>query len=227
MRRFAWIFLLLFALAGTASAIPTLPAEFSGTVTIDGSPALAGTVITALIDDRDCGMLTLTAAGVYGGEDVLDSRLIVSGEDSDAGKTITFLVDGVAAAETAVYTSGTSTQLALTVTEGGTSGTTSDTSSGSSSGGGGGGSSGSTSSTATSAATATTYTASDVPDTDAPDTTDSTAAATTAPTVAGSPTSGPTAAATTAQQAGLPSPWLTVLPALAGAALLVRARNRG
>ncbi|MCK9278507.1 MAG: hypothetical protein M0P22_10505 [Methanoculleus sp.] len=133
MRRTLWILILLIALIGTASAIPALPAEFTGSVTIDGSPAPAGTVITARIGDRDCGSLTLAAAGAFGGDSTFDKRLLVGGEDGDTGKTITFFVDGTHAG-TAVYTPGTSTNLALAVTKGDTpgSGSSGGTSSGSS-----------------------------------------------------------------------------------------------
>jgi len=110
--------ILLIFLIGTASAVPLLPAEFSGAVTIDGSPALAGTIITARIDGRDCGSLTLETAGVYGGDATFDKRLLVSGGDDDAGKIITFFVDGMKATRTAVYTPGTSTRLDLVVTSG-------------------------------------------------------------------------------------------------------------
>ena len=111
-------FILLIFLVGTASAVPLLPAEFSGAVTIDGSPAPAGTIITARIDGRDCGSLTLETAGVYGGDATFDKRLLVSGGDDDAGKIITFFVDGMKATRTAVYTPGTSTRLDLVVTSG-------------------------------------------------------------------------------------------------------------
>ena len=100
------------------ATVPLLPAEFSGTGTIDGVPAPAGIVITARIDGRDCGSLTLDVAGVYGGDGIFDRRLLVSGEDGDVRKTITFFVDGVKAAGTAVYTPGTSTRLALSTTVG-------------------------------------------------------------------------------------------------------------
>jgi len=103
--------LLLVALAGPASAVPLLPAEFWGTVSVGENPAPAGTVITARIDDRDCGSLTLETAGVYGGDALFDERLIVAGEE---GETITFIVNGVLATETAVYTPGASTRLDLT-----------------------------------------------------------------------------------------------------------------
>jgi len=114
-----WISLiLLIALIETASAVPLLPAEFWGTVTIDGSPAPVATVITARIGDRDCGSLVIERAGVYGGDAIFDKRLLVSGEEGDVGETITFFVDGARAAGTAVYTPGTSTRLDLVVTSG-------------------------------------------------------------------------------------------------------------
>ncbi|NLB00116.1 MAG: hypothetical protein GX837_04015 [Methanomicrobiales archaeon] len=121
-----WLFLPLFiaVLVGTASAVPLLPAEFSGTVTINGDPAPAGTVITARIGDCDCGSLTLATAGVFGGDALFDRRLIVSGGETDAGKTITFFVDGNAAGTT-TYTPGTSASLTLAVTKGTTPGSSS------------------------------------------------------------------------------------------------------
>jgi len=110
--------LLLIALIGTASAVPLLPAEFWGSVMIDGSPAPAGTVITARIDGRDCGSLTLESAGFYGGYATFDKRLLVCGGDDDIGKTIAFFVDGARATGTTVYTPGTSTRLDLAATSG-------------------------------------------------------------------------------------------------------------
>ncbi|MFY1644463.1 PKD domain-containing protein [Methanoculleus bourgensis] len=118
MRRLPLILLLLIALIGTASAVPLLPAEFWGSVTIDGNPAPAGTVITARIDGRDCGSLTLESAGGYGGDSTFDKRLLVCGGDDDVGKTIAFFVDGARATGTTVYTPGTSTRLDLMVTSG-------------------------------------------------------------------------------------------------------------
>jgi len=118
MIRTTCVLILMLALAGTASAVPLLPAEFSGLVTIDGNPAPAGTVITARIGDRDCGSLTLTTAGVYGGDATFDKRLLVCGGDNDTGKTIVFFVGGMKAAGTVNYTSGTSTCLDLAATSG-------------------------------------------------------------------------------------------------------------
>ncbi len=113
MRR---IFILLLLLIGTASAVPLLPAEFWGSVTIDGAPAPAGTVIIARIDGRDCGSLTLDVAGVYGGDAIFDKRLLVSGEADDKEREITFFVNDVKAVETAIYTPGTSKRLDLSIT---------------------------------------------------------------------------------------------------------------
>jgi len=117
VKEIAW-FCILFLLIGTASAVPLLPAEFRGSVTIDGNPEPAGTVITARIDGRDCGSLTLETAGVYGGDATFDKRLLVCGGDDDVGKTIAFFVDGARATGTAVYTPGTSVRLDLAVTSG-------------------------------------------------------------------------------------------------------------
>lgn len=213
MTRITWIFVLILALAAPASAIPVFPAEFSGTATIDGSPAPAGTVITARIDDRDCGSLTLANAGVFGGETLYDERLIVNGEDTDAGETITFFVDGVPAG-TAVYASGTSTTIALAATKGGTSSGSSGSSSGAS---------GSTPST-TPTPTATEPTESSTPGVnEAATVVQETPAPLADPTL----TFGPVASATAVQYAGLPFSWLTGLATLAGAAFLVRMHRRG
>jgi hypothetical protein len=219
MTRNIWIFILILALAAPASAIPVFPAEFSGTVTINGSPAPAGTVITARIGDRDCGSLTLTAPGIFGGETLSDERLIVNGEDTDTGETITFFVDGVAAG-TAIYAPGTSTTIALAATRGGTS----SGSSGSSSGGSGSTPPTTPSTTPTPTATATEPTESSTPYTgEAATVGQETAAPLTEPTL----TFGPVVSATAVQYAGLPFSWFTGLAALAGAATLVRMHRRG
>ena len=118
MIRTTCVLILMLALAGTASAVPLLPAEFSGSVTIDGNPAPAGTVITARIDGLDCGSLALATAGVYGGDATFDKRLLVCGGDNDTGKTIVFFVGGMKAAGTVNYESGTSTRLDLAATSG-------------------------------------------------------------------------------------------------------------
>jgi len=226
MTRITWIFILILALAAPASAIPAIPAEFSGTVTIDGSPAPAGTVITARIGDCACGSLTLAAAGVYGGEALFEDRLTVKGEDTDAGATITFFVDGVAAGS-AVYTPGTSANLALAVTRGGTSSGSSGPS-GSTSGGSGSGPSATPFTTPTPTPTATEPAVSGTPDTESAGQQEAPAlTATTAPLTEPTLTFGPMVSATAVQYAGLPFSWLTGLAALAGAAGFARMHRRG
>lgn len=223
MTRNIWIFILILALAAPASAIPVFPAEFSGTVTIGGSPAPAGTVITARIGDRDCGSLTLTAPGIFGGETLSDERLIVNGEDTDTGETITFFVDGVAAG-TAVYAPGTSTTIALAATRGGTS----SGSSGSSSGGSGSTPPATPSTTPTPTPTATEPVVSGTPDVESAGQQETPALTTTTePLTEPTLTFGPVASATAVQYAGLPFSWFTGLAALAGAATLVRMHRRG
>jgi len=214
MIRLTWFFILMLALAVPASAIPALPAEFSGTVTIDGNPAPAGTVVAARIGDRDCGSLTLAAPGAFGGEGLFEDRLTVNGEDTDAGKTISFFVDGILAG-TAAYAPGTSTDLTLAVTKGGT---------GSGSSGPSGGGSG-PSATPTPTATVTEPTESGSPDPGAEGTVEQETPTPTPLLTEPTLTFGPVVSAT-AQQAGLPFSWLTGLAALAGAALLAHMRKR-
>lgn len=112
VREFALV--IIIALIGTVSAVPLLPAEFWGSVTINGDPAPVGTIITAWIEGNESGSLTLDTAGFYGGYAIFDKRLLVCGGEGDVGKIVTFFVNGVKASETAVYTPGSSTRLDLT-----------------------------------------------------------------------------------------------------------------
>jgi PGF-pre-PGF domain-containing protein len=111
--------LLIALIAGAAAAggtppAPALPHQFFGDVTIGGSPAPAGTTITAMIGDTECGSILVTDAGRYGDPDWrLGNRLLVTGTADQNGETITFLVDGAAAKETATFTSGAVTRLDL------------------------------------------------------------------------------------------------------------------
>ena len=113
--------LLLALMIGVAAAggdiPPSLPQEFWGNVTIDGSPAPAGTVITALIGDTTCGSITMINVGEYGSSSRYEGgRLIVSATDDQVGKTINFLIDGRTARETATFTPGDVARLDLSVT---------------------------------------------------------------------------------------------------------------
>ena len=84
-------------------AIPPLPHEFYGALTIDGRPASTGTTVEArgegvLTDVPDKGNpITTEEAGRYGGPSPFDPKLIVQGEDLQNGDQITFYVDGVQA----------------------------------------------------------------------------------------------------------------------------------
>jgi hypothetical protein len=85
--------LLLCAIPAYAD-MPTLPHAFYGTLTITGSPAPVGTVVTAKVNDVQCGSITTTVAGQYGGSGAFDPKLTVTG-DIETGATIKFYV-GVA-----------------------------------------------------------------------------------------------------------------------------------
>lgn len=130
--------LLVFAFVGGVAAedsVPLLPDEFRGSVTINGNPAPVGTVLTALINDEVRGTVTTTEAGTYGGLELDDRRLIVTGYDGEVGTTITFTVAGHTAAETATFATGETQILDLSATY-----TTPSPGGSSGSGGGGGGS---------------------------------------------------------------------------------------
>jgi hypothetical protein len=152
----ALVCIILIGLVAVASAIPSIPAEFYGDLTIGNGPAPAGTVITARISGVECGSIVTTAAGTYGGPDRYDQRLAVVPDEmlleSSSNPQITFFVNNVQATPTATFISGESHRLDISapasaglpvvtiptpaVISGGGGG---------SSGGGGGGFSGSTS----------------------------------------------------------------------------------
>lgn len=94
-----------------ACAAPLLPGEFYGTVYIDGSPAPAGTNITALIDGQASGFVTTTVQGVFGGVGPFDTRLAVVGLAD--GQNVSFTINGDPASETAVFHPGTTGELIL------------------------------------------------------------------------------------------------------------------
>jgi hypothetical protein len=123
-----FIFLLIVSiLIGTASAIPPLPAEFYGDVTIDGIGASPGTVIVAKVNYNDRGTFTLTEYGVYGNTGISGSRLVVQATEEDMSsstQTITFWINNQMATQETQFESGTSKQLDLTFPGSGTSGQT-------------------------------------------------------------------------------------------------------
>lgn len=119
MLRYGAVLVLILGLvagaAGAGGTTPVWPHEFYGGVTIAGSPAPAGTVITATIGGTECGSVQTVEAGRYGSPDEsLGTRLDVTATADQAEATITFYVNGVAAQETATFASGATTALDLT-----------------------------------------------------------------------------------------------------------------
>jgi hypothetical protein len=107
--------LLLCAIPAYA-AIPTMPHAFYGTLTIAGSPAAVGTVVTAKVNDVQCGSITTTVAGQYGGSGAFDEKLTVTG-DFETPATIYFYAGGEVANQTYAFSAGAVTELNLVVTE--------------------------------------------------------------------------------------------------------------
>jgi len=101
-------------LAGVAGAVPILPDEFSGNITLAGNPAPAGAVITAYIGDEERGNITVNPAGIYGGQGTFDMRLLVEGNETDVGRNISFRVNGIEAAQIVAFEGGKSIKLNLT-----------------------------------------------------------------------------------------------------------------
>ena len=98
------ILLALFGMAAVVSAedpFPSMPNQFYGTVTINGDPAPAGTIISAYIDGELRGSLEIGTAGNYGYD--LNYLSVAGGNDSD---NITFRVCGVLANETITWCGG-------------------------------------------------------------------------------------------------------------------------
>ena len=110
---YAQLGILIFMLVslGTASAIPKVPHQFYGSVTINGKPAPDGTLITAKIDGNDVAG-TLTSNGKYGYRPIF---YIPDPFGNKEGKTIHFYVSGVKSASYTFH-NGDSTELNLSVT---------------------------------------------------------------------------------------------------------------
>lgn len=73
---------------------PSVPASYYGTVTIDGEPAPAGTVVSAVVDGEVIASIEVEDPGQYGGATIGDEKLAVPPPaDRDDG-TIAFLVNG-------------------------------------------------------------------------------------------------------------------------------------
>ena len=120
--RMVWIpalFGLLILISGSTAigaASPQLPCEFYGPVTISGSPAPVGTVITAYVNSVQQGKIVVKEAGKYGGTGTFDERLIVLAAENDftgGAPTITFKIGDKVADQTAPYSPGMSTELSM------------------------------------------------------------------------------------------------------------------
>lgn len=87
-----------------AQAPPARPARFAGSVTVDGQPATAGTVVQALVNGVACGVTTVFVEGGEGryvvDVDALEPAGAACGTD---GATVSFTVGGQAANETGTW----------------------------------------------------------------------------------------------------------------------------
>ena len=99
---------LLFILPSTVSAQRLPPHVFVGTAWIDDVAAPEGTIITAWVGGAEAGSATVTGdGGDYG------SITVDQGDLSFAGETITFLVGGFSADQSAEWTQGGGDELTL------------------------------------------------------------------------------------------------------------------
>ncbi len=100
--------------AGSASAQPTPPTRFFGTVTLNGQPAPNGATVQARVGTNNCGTGTVTAAGSSSSYvvDVL-SATTQPGCGTD-GATVSFTVNGAPASQTGTFQTGAFVSLNLT-----------------------------------------------------------------------------------------------------------------
>ena len=91
-----------------ASAQPAPPHLFIGSATIDGNPAADGTVVAALVDGQQ-----VAVEPVSGGSYTI---IVEPKTGSFFGKTVTFMIGGIPAKQTALWVEGLATELNLTAT---------------------------------------------------------------------------------------------------------------
>ncbi len=110
------ILALLFAAVPAYADIPSMPHPFYGTLTISGSAASVGTVVTAKVAEVQVGSYTTTVAGQYG--DHPNAYLIVGADIAiETGATINFYADGTVTDQTSAFSPGADpTELNLTIT---------------------------------------------------------------------------------------------------------------
>ena len=107
--------LYLLAFATPAFAVPILPYGPWGSVTINGSSAPDGTVVTAEIGGVQYAQTTTTGGGFYTIDVPSDDTDTPGKDGGTAGETVVFKVNGYTANETGSWTSGDSSRLDLTV----------------------------------------------------------------------------------------------------------------
>src|SRR3989338_8565848 len=136
---FALLTATLLVFPSIAFAIPGMPNQFYGAVTVNGSPATNGTIVEAKIGSTVV-LSKVTTSGKYGYN---PNVFIITDQDNNrVGQTIAFFVQGVDTGKTAVLSGGMLTKLDLSITTstgGTTGGTTSGTTGGTTSGTTGGG----------------------------------------------------------------------------------------
>ncbi len=95
-----------------AQSQPATPdARFTGTVTLEGAPAAAGTAVVAIVAGAECGSGTVTT-GANGSRYTLNSPA----ECAEVGDEVSFHVGGVAAAETGTWNNTALNVVDLTAT---------------------------------------------------------------------------------------------------------------
>lgn len=100
---------LLFALTAVASAQLVPPHAFQGSLTTSNGPVMDGTAISAFIDGEQVASV-VAAAGAY------PALLVEQPEGGNfSGKTVTFTIGGLAAAESAAWVQGELTVLDLSI----------------------------------------------------------------------------------------------------------------
>jgi hypothetical protein len=106
----AIIFFILLVFFSPAAAFVPPAGEYYGTVTIDGAPAPAGTLIQAIINGEVRGSIVTSVPGQYGSSCVFGTRLMVRPTEADSAShqplRLGFLINGVAADQTMLFSSG-------------------------------------------------------------------------------------------------------------------------
>jgi len=101
--------------AHAESVIPALPCEYYGNISINGTAAPEGTVITAFIHGEERGVMTSAVEGNYGSSAWFEKRLMVAGTADDDGLPITFKINGVPANESGTFRVGDSNRQDLNI----------------------------------------------------------------------------------------------------------------